>query len=129
MRILASTSGAPATSVPSPANAVVAEWIDYSEAMPEAALVISNGTHGTIVQALGLGVPLAIAPAMPDDAEHGIRVSLGGRRPQPAAAAAVGGDAARGRPAACSPTAGSASAPARSRRPTPAATARSAARS
>ena len=78
VRILASTSGAPVTSVPSPANAVVAEWIDYSEAMPEAALVISNGTHGTIVQALGLGVPLAIAPAMPDDAEHGIRVSWAG---------------------------------------------------
>ena len=77
VRVVASTSGS-ATPASPPANAVVAEWIDYSEVMPEAALVISNGTHGTIVKALGLGVPLAIAPAMADDAEHGARVAWAG---------------------------------------------------
>lgn len=77
VRVVASTSGGPAPSSP-PANAVVAEWVDYADVMPRAALVVSNGTHGTIVKALRLGVPLAIAPEMPDDAEHGARVSWAG---------------------------------------------------
>ena len=77
VRVLASTSGAPAPAAV-PANARIAEWLDYSRAMPAASLVISNGTHGTIVQALGLGVPLVTCPAMPDDAEHGARVAWAG---------------------------------------------------
>jgi len=78
VRVVASTSGAARPSSPPPPNAVVAEWIDYADAMPRASLVVSNGTHGTIVKALGLGVPLAIAPAMADDAEHGVRVAWAG---------------------------------------------------
>jgi UDP:flavonoid glycosyltransferase YjiC (YdhE family) len=78
VRLAASTSGTPPPSGGVPANAVVAEWIDYSEVMPKAALVVSNGTHGTIVRALTAGVPLAIAPTLPDDAEHGVRVAWAG---------------------------------------------------
>ncbi len=77
VRVVASTSGAPRPAT-IPPNAVVADWIDYSRAMPAASLVISNGTHGTIVQALSLGVPLVLCPAMPDDAEHGARVAWAG---------------------------------------------------
>jgi UDP:flavonoid glycosyltransferase YjiC (YdhE family) len=77
VRVVASTSGGPRPH-DVPPNSTVADWIDYSKAMPAASVVISNGTHGTIVQALTLGVPLALFPALPDDAEHGARVTWTG---------------------------------------------------
>ena len=47
------TGGAPAAPPdPLPANAVVADWVDYSQVMREAALVICHGNHGTVAQAL-----------------------------------------------------------------------------
>ena len=79
VRVLVTTSGSTAgLPDPLPANAVVADWVDYSQVMREAALVICHGNHGTVAQALSAGVPLAIFPAMPDDAEHGARVAWAG---------------------------------------------------
>ena len=79
VRVIVTTGGSTAgLPDPLPANAVVADWVDYSEVMREAALVICHGNHGTVVQALSSGVPLAICPAMPDDAEHGARVAWAG---------------------------------------------------
>jgi MGT family glycosyltransferase len=63
---------------PLPANAVAARWVDYSRVMAEAALVVCHGNHGTVVKALAEGVPVAVSPAMPDDAEHGARVAWAG---------------------------------------------------
>jgi UDP:flavonoid glycosyltransferase YjiC (YdhE family) len=79
VRVLVSTSGAKRSRPERvPSNAVVADWLDYSRLMREASLVVSHGTHGTIVRALSEGVPLAVSPAMPDDAEHGARVAWSG---------------------------------------------------
>jgi UDP:flavonoid glycosyltransferase YjiC (YdhE family) len=63
---------------PVPANARVVDWLDFARAMPEAALVICHGNHGTVVRALAEGVPVLVSPAMPDDAEHGARVAWSG---------------------------------------------------
>jgi UDP:flavonoid glycosyltransferase YjiC (YdhE family) len=61
-----------------PANALVADWLDYSQVMPEAALVISSGGHGAVMRALTHGIPLVVGPALPDDAERGARVAWAG---------------------------------------------------
>jgi len=79
VRLLASTSGAPLSAGTAiPANAVVAEWVDYSAAIRDASLVVCHGNHGTVAQALAAGVPALVVPAMPDDAEHGARVAWSG---------------------------------------------------
>ncbi len=61
-----------------PANAVVVDWVDYSEVMKQASLVVCHGNHGTIAQSLASGIPVVVSPAMPDDAEHGARVTWAG---------------------------------------------------
>ena len=78
LRVVVTTGGSQRAPVVTPANAVVAGWIDYSALMPEAALVICHGNHGTVTRALAEAAPLAISPAMPDDAEHGARVAWSG---------------------------------------------------
>lgn len=79
VRVLASTSSGAAPTVDAvPANAVVADWVDYSAAMPAASLVVCGGNHGTVVQALVNGVAVLVVPVMPDDAEHGARVAWSG---------------------------------------------------
>ena len=78
VRVVVTMGGARRLPGPSPANAVVADWIDYSQVMGEAALVICHGNHGTVASALANGVPVAVSPAMPDDAEHGARVAWSG---------------------------------------------------
>ena len=78
VRVVVTMGGGGRPPGPVPANAVIADWIDYSQVMSEAALVICHGNHGTVVKALAQGVPLAVSPAMPDDAEHGARVAWSG---------------------------------------------------
>ncbi len=78
VRIVVTTGGAQRVPVAVPANAVAADWIDYSRVMPQAAVVICHGNHGTVTRALAEAAPLAISPAMPDDAEHGARVAWSG---------------------------------------------------
>jgi UDP:flavonoid glycosyltransferase YjiC (YdhE family) len=78
VRVLVTTSGGPLPTGPLPANAVVAEWVDYARVIPAAALVVCHGNHGTLVRGLAEGVPILVSPAMPDDAEHGARVSWAG---------------------------------------------------
>jgi UDP:flavonoid glycosyltransferase YjiC (YdhE family) len=79
VRVLATLSGAPGPRLdPLPPNARVVDWADYSRIMPAASLVISGGTHGTVVRALSEGIPLLVIPRMPDDAEHGARVAWAG---------------------------------------------------
>ena len=41
-----------------PANAVLVDWLSYSQLMPAAALVVCHGGHGTVARALGAGTPV-----------------------------------------------------------------------
>ncbi len=59
-------------------NAVLLDWLPYSQAMAAADLVISHGGHGTVVRALSLGAPLLVCPAVGDMGENGARVAWSG---------------------------------------------------
>ncbi len=61
-----------------PANAVVVDWLSYSQVMPQAALVVCHGGHGTVARALGAGVPLLCCPHVGDMAENAARVAWAG---------------------------------------------------
>jgi MGT family glycosyltransferase len=61
-----------------PANARVVDWLSYAQAMPEAALVVCHGGHGTVARALAAGVPVLCCPAVGDMAETGARVTWAG---------------------------------------------------
>jgi UDP:flavonoid glycosyltransferase YjiC (YdhE family) len=76
VRVVATTNrpGAGAR-LEAPANAVVVDWLSYSQVMPLAALVICHGGHGTVARALGAGVPVLCCPHVGDMAENGARVA------------------------------------------------------
>ena len=80
VRVLATTNRhAPETPLPPvPANALVVDWLSYSQAMAAADLVICHGGHGTVARALGAGVPVLCCPAVGDMAENGARVAWSG---------------------------------------------------
>jgi UDP:flavonoid glycosyltransferase YjiC (YdhE family) len=61
-----------------PANAVVVDWLSYSQAMPLADLVVCHGGHGTVARALAAGVPVLCCPAVGDMAENAARVAWAG---------------------------------------------------
>ncbi|MGH2966104.1 MAG: glycosyltransferase [Solirubrobacterales bacterium] len=86
-----------------PANAMVVDWLSYSQVMPRAALVVCHGGHGTVARALGAGVPVLCCPHAGDMAENAARVAwagaglmvpwrLGGPRSLRAAARRILGD-------------------------------------
>jgi MGT family glycosyltransferase len=79
VRVLATTNRAvPASSVEAPANARVVDWVRYSQVMPQAALVICHGGHGTVVRALAAGAPVLSCGSAGDMAENGMRVAWTG---------------------------------------------------
>jgi len=61
-----------------PANAMVVDWLSYSQLMPEASLVVCHGGHGTVGRALGAGVPVLCCPAVGDMTENAVRVAWAG---------------------------------------------------
>lgn len=61
-----------------PANAVLVDWLSYSQLMPAAALVISHGGHGTVARALGAGTPVLVCPITGDMSETAMRVDWAG---------------------------------------------------
>ena len=67
-----------APDVVAPDNAVVVDWLSYSQVMPGASLVICHGGHGTVARALAEGVPVLVCPAIGDMAETGARVAWAG---------------------------------------------------
>jgi UDP:flavonoid glycosyltransferase YjiC (YdhE family) len=67
-----------APAIPVPANAVLVDWLSYSQVMPLASLVICHGGHGTVARALAEGVPVLVCPAIGDMAETGARVAWAG---------------------------------------------------
>jgi UDP:flavonoid glycosyltransferase YjiC (YdhE family) len=79
IRVVATTNRMqPERPIEVPANAVLVDWLSYSQLMPEAALVICHGGHGTVARALGAGVPVLAVPAVGDMSETAMRVAWAG---------------------------------------------------
>jgi MGT family glycosyltransferase len=79
VRVLATTNRhRPEVPIEVPANAVLAPWLSYSQAMPVADVVICHGGHGTVARSLAAGTPLLVCPAVGDMAENAARVAWSG---------------------------------------------------
>ena len=79
VRVLATTNGhEPEEPIEVPGNAVLVEWLSYSQAMAGADLVVSHGGHGTVCRALQAGAPVLVCPAAGDMSENGARVAWAG---------------------------------------------------
>ncbi|MBS1887920.1 MAG: glycosyl transferase [Actinobacteria bacterium] len=79
VRVVATTNRVhPQSAIPVPANAVLVDWLSYSQLMPIAALVISHGGHGTVARALAAGAPLLVSPITGDMGETAMRVAWTG---------------------------------------------------
>jgi UDP:flavonoid glycosyltransferase YjiC (YdhE family) len=80
VRVLATTNRrVPGRALPAvPPNAVLVDWLGYSQAMAAADLVVCHGGHGTVARALGAGVPVLCCPAVGDMTENGARVAWSG---------------------------------------------------
>lgn len=76
VRVVATTNRVrPQRPIEVPGNAVLVEWLSYSQLMPAASLVISHGGHGTVARALGAGTPVLICPFIGDMSETAMRVA------------------------------------------------------
>jgi UDP:flavonoid glycosyltransferase YjiC (YdhE family) len=79
VRVVATTNRVvPQTPIDVPANAILVDWLSYSQLMPAASLVISHGGHGTVARALGAGTPVLICPFTGDMSETAMRVAWAG---------------------------------------------------
>jgi MGT family glycosyltransferase len=79
VRVVATTNRvAPQHPIEVPANAILVEWLSYSQLMPAASLVVSHGGHGTVARALGAGTPVLICPIIGDMSETAMRVAWAG---------------------------------------------------
>jgi MGT family glycosyltransferase len=79
VRVVATTNRvAPQRPIDVPANAVLVDWLSYSQLMPAASLVISHGGHGTVARALAAGTPVLICPIIGDMSETAMRVAWAG---------------------------------------------------
>jgi MGT family glycosyltransferase len=79
VRLVATTNRVmPQGPIEVPDNAVLVDWLSYSQLMPAADLVISHGGHGTVARALGAGTPLLITPFTGDMSETAMRVAWAG---------------------------------------------------
>jgi UDP:flavonoid glycosyltransferase YjiC (YdhE family) len=79
VRVVATTNRVrPQHPIEVPANAVLVDWLSYSQLMPAASLVVSHGGHGTVARALGAGTPVLISPITGDMSETAMRVDWAG---------------------------------------------------
>jgi UDP:flavonoid glycosyltransferase YjiC (YdhE family) len=79
VRVVATTNRVvPQRPIEVPANAILVDWLSYSQLMPAASLVISHGGHGTVARALSSGTPVLICPIIGDMSETAMRVSWAG---------------------------------------------------
>lgn len=79
LRVVATTNRVvPQRPIDVPPNAVLVDWLSYSQLMPAASLVVSHGGHGTVARALGAGTPLLICPITGDMSETAMRVAWAG---------------------------------------------------
>jgi UDP:flavonoid glycosyltransferase YjiC (YdhE family) len=79
VRVVATTNRvAPQSPIEVPPNAVLVDWLSYSQLMPVVSLVVSHGGHGTVARALGAGAPLLVCPLVGDMSETAMRVAWAG---------------------------------------------------
>jgi UDP:flavonoid glycosyltransferase YjiC (YdhE family) len=78
VRVVATTNRLGGWLPDAPPNAVVVDWLSYSQLLPQAALVVCHGGHGTVARALGAGAPALCCPAVGDMAENSARVAWAG---------------------------------------------------
>ncbi len=79
VRVVATTNRVvPARPIEVPPNAVLVDWLSYSQLMPLASVVVCHGGHGTVARALAAGVPVLTSPAVGDMAETAARVTWSG---------------------------------------------------
>jgi UDP:flavonoid glycosyltransferase YjiC (YdhE family) len=79
VRVLATTNRhRPERPIEVPDNAVLLDWLLYSQAMPAADAVICHGGHGTVARSLAAGTPLLVCPYVGDMAENAARVAWSG---------------------------------------------------
>jgi UDP:flavonoid glycosyltransferase YjiC (YdhE family) len=79
VRVLATTNRhRPERPIEVPDNALLVDWMVYSQAMPAADVVICHGGHGTVVRALAAGKPLLVCPSVGDMGENAARVAWSG---------------------------------------------------
>ena len=75
VRVVATTNRVvPSRPIEVPDNAVLLDWVRYSQVMPLASVVVCHGGHGTVARALAEGVPLLVCPIAGDMNENAIRV-------------------------------------------------------
>jgi MGT family glycosyltransferase len=76
VRVVATTNRVvPQEPIEVPANAVLVDWLSYSQLMPAASLVISHGGHGTVCRTLAAGTPILVCPFTGDMSETAMRVA------------------------------------------------------
>jgi MGT family glycosyltransferase len=79
VRVVATTNRVvPQRPIEVPDNAVLVDWLSYSQLMPIASLVISHGGHGTVARALSAGTPVLTCPIIGDMSETAMRVDWAG---------------------------------------------------
>lgn len=79
VRVVATTNNViPSSPIEVPDNAVLVNWLSYSQVMPQAALVLCHGGHGTVARALHEGVPVLTCPAAGDMNETAARITWAG---------------------------------------------------
>jgi UDP:flavonoid glycosyltransferase YjiC (YdhE family) len=76
VRVVATTNRVvPKKPIEIPPNAILVDWLRYSQLMPAASLVISHGGHGTVARALAAGTPVLICPFTGDMSETAMRAA------------------------------------------------------
>jgi MGT family glycosyltransferase len=79
VRVVATTNRVvPQRPIEVPSNAILVDWLSYSQLMPAASLVVSHGGHGTVARALAAGTPVLICPIIGDMSETAMRVAWAG---------------------------------------------------
>jgi UDP:flavonoid glycosyltransferase YjiC (YdhE family) len=79
VRVLATTNRhRPERPIEVPGNAVLVDWVLYSQVMPAADVVICHGGHGTVARSLAAGTPLLVCPSVGDMGENAARVAWSG---------------------------------------------------
>ena len=78
VRVVASANRLNGRLPEAPSNAVVVQWLSYTQVMRKAALVICHGGHGTVARALAAGVPVLCCPEVGDMAENSARAAWAG---------------------------------------------------
>jgi UDP:flavonoid glycosyltransferase YjiC (YdhE family) len=79
VRVLATTNRhRPERPIEVPGNAVLVDWVLYSQAMPAADVVICHGGHGTVARSLAAATPLLVCPSVGDMGENAARVAWSG---------------------------------------------------